>query len=72
MLRLLTLMVLAYDTTNETYCIGRGGADPKMLLAALDWAGGLRKGRNNATNQTMWLHMQHTLLIRIITGWGWL
>lgn len=33
-------MVLANDTTNQTYCTARDGADPKMLQAALDWACG--------------------------------
>ncbi|KAL0877355.1 hypothetical protein Bca101_027060 [Brassica carinata] len=32
--------VLANDTTNQTYCTAREGADPKMLQAALDWACG--------------------------------
>ncbi|GLT28799.1 hypothetical protein SLA2020_037060 [Shorea laevis] len=32
--------VLANDTTNQTYCTARDGADPKMLQAALDWACG--------------------------------
>ncbi|KAF7816330.1 glucan endo-1,3-beta-glucosidase 2 [Senna tora] len=32
--------VLANDTTNQTYCIAKDGADPKMLQAALDWACG--------------------------------
>lgn len=32
--------VLANDTTNQTYCVARGGADPKMVQAALDWACG--------------------------------
>ncbi|KAK9091511.1 hypothetical protein Sjap_024688 [Stephania japonica] len=33
-------VVLANDTTNQTYCTAREGADPKMLQAALDWACG--------------------------------
>ncbi|KAJ0974925.1 hypothetical protein J5N97_016890 [Dioscorea zingiberensis] len=33
-------LVLANDTTNQTYCIARDGADSKMLQAALDWACG--------------------------------
>ncbi|XP_010267790.1 PREDICTED: glucan endo-1,3-beta-glucosidase 3-like [Nelumbo nucifera] len=33
-------MVLANDTTNQTYCIARDSADPKMVQAALDWACG--------------------------------
>ncbi|KAL3525016.1 hypothetical protein ACH5RR_013388 [Cinchona calisaya] len=32
--------VLANDTTNQTYCAARDGADSKMLQAALDWACG--------------------------------
>ncbi|XP_021891390.1 glucan endo-1,3-beta-glucosidase 2-like isoform X2 [Carica papaya] len=32
--------VLANDTTNQTYCTAKDGADPKMLQAALDWACG--------------------------------
>ncbi|XP_058108246.1 glucan endo-1,3-beta-glucosidase 2-like isoform X2 [Magnolia sinica] len=33
-------VVLANDTTNQTYCRVKEGADPKMLQAALDWACG--------------------------------
>ncbi|XP_011001568.1 PREDICTED: glucan endo-1,3-beta-glucosidase 2 [Populus euphratica] len=33
-------LVLANDTTNQTYCTAKEGADPKMLQAALDWACG--------------------------------
>ncbi|XP_042501751.1 glucan endo-1,3-beta-glucosidase 3-like isoform X2 [Macadamia integrifolia] len=33
-------MVLANDTTNQTFCTASSGADPKMLQAALDWACG--------------------------------
>ncbi|XP_068661201.1 glucan endo-1,3-beta-glucosidase 3-like [Aristolochia californica] len=33
-------MILANDTTNQTYCIAKEGADSKMLQAALDWACG--------------------------------
>jgi glucan endo-1,3-beta-glucosidase 1/2/3 len=33
-------LLLANDTTNQTYCVVREGADPKMLQAALDWACG--------------------------------
>ncbi|OAY57179.1 glucan endo-1,3-beta-glucosidase 2 [Manihot esculenta] len=33
-------LVLANDTTNQTYCSAKEGADPKMLQAALDWACG--------------------------------
>lgn len=33
-------VVLANDTTNQTYCISKDGADEKMLQAALDWACG--------------------------------
>ncbi|KAM0936983.1 putative glucan endo-1,3-beta-D-glucosidase [Dioscorea sansibarensis] len=33
-------LVLANDTTNQTYCIAKEGADSKMLQAALDWACG--------------------------------
>ncbi|XP_017975934.1 PREDICTED: glucan endo-1,3-beta-glucosidase 2 [Theobroma cacao] len=32
--------LLANDTTNQTYCTVKEGADPKMLQAALDWACG--------------------------------
>ncbi|KAB2617500.1 glucan endo-1,3-beta-glucosidase 2-like [Pyrus ussuriensis x Pyrus communis] len=32
--------VLANDTTNQTFCTIKDGADPKMLQAALDWACG--------------------------------
>ncbi|KAF2316835.1 hypothetical protein GH714_042176 [Hevea brasiliensis] len=32
--------VLANDTTNQTFCVSKEGADPKMLQAALDWACG--------------------------------
>ncbi|PQQ06071.1 glucan endo-1 3-beta-glucosidase 2 [Prunus yedoensis var. nudiflora] len=32
--------VLSNDTTNQTFCITKDGADPKMLQAALDWACG--------------------------------
>lgn len=32
--------VLANDTTNQTYCTAKDGADPKMVQAALDWACG--------------------------------
>lgn len=35
--------VLANDTTNQTYCGARDGADDKMLQAALDWACGAGK-----------------------------
>ncbi|EEF30466.1 Glucan endo-1,3-beta-glucosidase precursor, putative [Ricinus communis] len=33
-------LVLANDTTNQTFCTAKEGADPKMLQAALDWACG--------------------------------
>ncbi|XP_073022494.1 glucan endo-1,3-beta-glucosidase 3-like isoform X2 [Primulina eburnea] len=32
--------VLANDTTNQTFCVAKEGADPKMIQAALDWACG--------------------------------
>ncbi|CAI9111363.1 OLC1v1011580C2 [Oldenlandia corymbosa var. corymbosa] len=32
--------VLANDTTNQTYCAAKDGADVKLLQAALDWACG--------------------------------
>ncbi|XP_031107445.1 glucan endo-1,3-beta-glucosidase 2-like [Ipomoea triloba] len=32
--------MLANDTTNQTYCSAKDGADHKMLQAALDWACG--------------------------------
>lgn len=32
--------VLANDTTNQTYCSARDGADKRMVQAALDWACG--------------------------------
>ncbi|GMH19397.1 hypothetical protein Nepgr_021238 [Nepenthes gracilis] len=35
--------MLANDTTNQTYCTAREGADEKMLQAALDWACGAGK-----------------------------
>ncbi|KAJ1398173.1 X8 domain [Sesbania bispinosa] len=35
--------VFANDTTNQTYCIAKDGADPKMLQAGIDWACGAGK-----------------------------
>ncbi|CAL9138810.1 unnamed protein product [Musa acuminata var. zebrina] len=32
--------LLANDTTNQTFCVAREGADTKMLQAGLDWACG--------------------------------
>ncbi|KAJ7954299.1 putative Glucan endo-1,3-beta-glucosidase [Quillaja saponaria] len=32
--------VLANDTTNQTFCVAKNNADPKMLQAGLDWACG--------------------------------
>ncbi|KAF6150233.1 hypothetical protein GIB67_000107 [Kingdonia uniflora] len=33
-------VILANDTTNQTFCTAKDGADPKMLQAAIDWACG--------------------------------
>ncbi|GAB4827290.1 hypothetical protein Ancab_034179 [Ancistrocladus abbreviatus] len=35
--------VLANDTTNQTYCAAKEGADKKLVQAALDWACGAGK-----------------------------
>ncbi|KAH9296623.1 hypothetical protein KI387_040211, partial [Taxus chinensis] len=44
-------VVLANDTTNQTYCIAMDGADPKLLQAALDWACGPGQSDCSAVNQ---------------------
>ncbi|KAK7320062.1 hypothetical protein RJT34_04792 [Clitoria ternatea] len=33
-------IIFANDTTNQTFCVTKSNADPKMLQAALDWACG--------------------------------
>ncbi|XP_057752507.1 glucan endo-1,3-beta-glucosidase 3-like [Arachis stenosperma] len=43
--------LLANDISNQTFCIGNGVADPKMLHAALDWACGLGKVECSAIRQ---------------------
>ncbi|CAO2816392.1 unnamed protein product [Amaranthus hypochondriacus] len=35
--------VLANDTTNQTFCVAKDGADQRMLQAGLDWACGAGK-----------------------------
>lgn len=44
-------LLFANDTTSETYCIARDGADPKLLQAALDWACGPGKVDCSALKQ---------------------
>ncbi|KAL5217855.1 hypothetical protein ABZP36_018539 [Zizania latifolia] len=44
-------VLLANDTTNQTYCVARDGADEKMLQAALDWACGPGKVDCSALTQ---------------------
>ncbi|XLT02295.1 hypothetical protein HN51_051646 [Arachis hypogaea] len=43
--------LLANDISNQTFCIAKEGADPKMLHAALDWTCGLGKVECSAMRQ---------------------
>ncbi|RYR35102.1 hypothetical protein Ahy_A10g050243 [Arachis hypogaea] len=43
--------LLANDISNQTFCIGKKGADPKMLHPALDWTCGLGKVECSAIRQ---------------------
>ncbi|KAF9587034.1 hypothetical protein IFM89_039720 [Coptis chinensis] len=44
-------LILANDTTNQTFCTAKDGSDPKMLQAALDWACGPGKVDCSALKQ---------------------
>ncbi|WOL00983.1 glucan endo-1,3-beta-glucosidase 3-like isoform X1 [Canna indica] len=44
-------MLLANDTTNQTFCVAREGADEKLLQAGLDWACGPGKVDCSALTQ---------------------